>query len=247
MSRIAIFGATGNLGQYTWKAAVDAGHTVTVLVRSPEKLDRADARHAKLTVVVGDVLDGSAVKRACAQCDAVVNCTSPASGNATIDLARSVVINAKAAGVTVFYMVGGLGALWAPGSNKTVLMQDWDDTEGLKKAGMPTNMPRDMIRRMTQGHLQSMEFLSSSAVQHTFLCPGQMVDGPATAGRVVTLDEVGGPNPARVNLGDVAQTIIDDVGIGRLLGHRVCVASASLPGPGAVPAARTAAGARSGA
>ncbi len=41
----------------------------------------------------------------------------------------------KPAGVASFYVVGGMGALWAPGSGKSVLIQDWDDTEAMAKHG----------------------------------------------------------------------------------------------------------------
>ncbi len=137
----------------------------------------------------------------------------------------SIVDNASAGGVTKFYMVGGMGALWAPGTNKSVLMQDWDDAEGMAKLGLPPGMPREMIRNMTKGHLASMAYLEQAGVAHTFVCPGAMHDAPATTDRVVTLDEPGGRSIMRANMGDVAQVIVDDLERGELLGHRVCVAS----------------------
>ncbi|MEM1347582.1 MAG: NAD(P)H-binding protein, partial [Myxococcota bacterium] len=140
-------------------------------------------------------------------------------------LAQAIVPHAAKAGVTRFYMVGGIGALWAPGTNKTVLMQDWDDAEAMGRHNIPTGMPRDMIQRMTAGHLLSMEFMERAGFAHTFLCPGRMLEGPATSTRVVTLDEVGGAEVLQVSFGDVAQVIIDDLEHGALIGHRVCVAT----------------------
>ncbi len=222
---IIIFGATGGLGQWTWKAAAEAGHQVTAFVRSPEKLDSAARGHGKLRVVRGDVMDSEAVHAASQGCHVAINCTSPAGGNSTLEMAKSIVDNASAAGVATFYMVGGMGALWAPGTGKSVLMQDWDDAEGMAKLGLPPGMPREMIRNMTKGHLASMAYLAESGVAHTFLCPGAMNDAPGTSDRVVSLDEPAGRGIMRVNMGDVAQAIVDDLQHGELLGHRVCVAS----------------------
>ncbi len=214
--KVIIFGANGGLGQWTWKAAISAGHEVVAFVRSPEKLDATDPRHASLTVVRGDVTDRGAVTEAAAGCEAAINCTSPAGGNATLELARAAVEGAAAAGVRTFYMVGGLGALWAPGTKREVLMQDWDDRDAMEAFGLNWSMPRERIRDMTKGHLASMAYLAGTGHAHTYLCPGLMVEGPATEGRVVTLDELGS---------DVAQVIVDDLGVGALLGHRVSVAS----------------------
>jgi hypothetical protein len=222
---VILFGATGGLGQWTWKAAVAAGHRVTAFVRSPQKLDATARGHSELQVVRGDVMDGEAVRVASEGCDVAINCTSPAAGNSTLEMAKSIVDHASKGGVARFYMVGGMGALWAPGTGKSVLMQDWEDSEAMLKLGLPANIPREMIRYMTKGHLAAMAYLEQAGVAHTFVCPGAMDDAPATADRVVSLDEPRGRRIMRVSMGDVAQVIVDDLDQGELLGHRVCVAS----------------------
>ncbi len=222
--KIILFGASGGLGQWTWKAAVARGHDVVAFVRSPEKLDRDDPGHARLTIAVGNALDGAAVQEASRGCEIAINCTSPASGDATLDLARSIAGNASAAGVERFTMVGGLGALWVPGSDRSLLVQDWEDEAAMARHGLPP-MPKERIRAMTQGHLAAMDYMATTGLASTFVCPGMMVPGPATAERVVTLDEVGGRQAMRVNLGDVAEVIVDDLDRGELVGHRVCVAA----------------------
>ncbi|MEM9188078.1 MAG: NAD(P)-binding oxidoreductase [Myxococcota bacterium] len=223
--KLIVFGATGGLGQWVWKAAVDAGHEVVTFVRTPSKLDSSDPRHAKLRVVSGDVMNGDAVREAATGSEVAINCTSPAGGNSTIDLARSVVSNASAGGVQRFYMVGGVGALWAPETNKQVLVQDWDDAEAMQRYGLSPSIPREMIQKMTKGHLESMAYLESTGLPHAFLCPGRMQDGPASDSRVVTLDELGGQSAMLVNFGDIAQVIADDLERGELIGHRVCVSA----------------------
>ncbi|MEL6346932.1 MAG: NAD(P)-binding oxidoreductase [Myxococcota bacterium] len=224
--RLIIFGANGGLGQWVWKAAVSAGHEVVAYVRTPSKLDRADARFETLQVVAGDVMDAEAVRSASTGCQIAINCTSPAGGNGTVEMVQSIVPNAAAGGVQTFYLVGGIGALWVPGTNRSVLLQDWDDPDAMKRYGLPPGMPRDVIQRMTRGHLASMAYLESTGLPHCYLCPGAMVDGPATESRVVTLDELGGQSAMRVRFGNIAQVIVDDLDHGKLIGHRVCVADA---------------------
>ena len=140
--KVIVFGATGGLGGWVWKAAVAAGHEVTAFVRSPDKLDSAAPGYPGLDVVNGDVMDAAAVRSASRGCEAAINCTSPAGGNSTIALARAIVDNASAAAVSAFYMIGGLGALWVPGTGKRVLMQDWDDADAMAKFGLSPDMPR---------------------------------------------------------------------------------------------------------
>jgi|GEM_PF-5097197 len=222
-TRLIVFGASGGLGQHVWKAAVAAGHDTVAFVRTPSKLDDTAPGFEQLTVAVGDVMDAEAIRRASAGCSIAINCTSPAGGNSTLELARSIVPNAAAAGVERFYMVGGLGALWAPGTGKTVLVQDWDDADALPRYGLRADVPRDLIRNMTKGHLASMAYMASEGRSHSFVCPGAMYEGPATEGRTVVLDELGGQSAARVSFGDVAQVIVDDLRHGALMGHRVCV------------------------
>ncbi len=223
--KIIVFGASGGLGQRVWKAAIEAGHDVVAFVRSPDKLDASDSRHAALQVAQGNVNDADAVRAAADGCAASINCTSPAGGDATLALAKSIVTHAAAAGVETFYMVGGLGALWAPGTNQTVLVQDWDDAEAMQRFGLPPGMPRDQIRSMTKGHLASMAFMAGTGLAHTYVCPGAMFDGPLSGTRLVTLDELGGPAATRVSYADVAHVIVDDLERGELIGHRVCVSA----------------------
>lgn len=223
--KVVVFGATGGLGQWTWKAAINAGHEVVAFARSPHKLHASAPGYEQLEVVQGDVMDADAIRAASAGCEVAINCTSPAGGNTTLELAQSVVRNASAAGVSAFYMVGGMGALWVPGTDRGVLLQDWDDAEAMARFGLSTDVPRETFQKMTKGHLASMAWMQETGLRHTFLCPGMMVDAPATASRIVTLDEAGGSNVTRINMGDVAQVLVDDLGKGTLLGHRVCIAT----------------------
>jgi putative NADH-flavin reductase len=67
--KLAVFGATGTTGTALLRQALDAGHEVRVLARSPAKIGRAGPR---LTVLAGDAKDPAAVAAAVAGCDAVI-------------------------------------------------------------------------------------------------------------------------------------------------------------------------------
>lgn len=75
---IALFGATGRTGAPLLTKALDGGHVVRVLVRSPEKLDKTNVN---LDVVEGDLLDLEAVKRCIDGVDAVIFAAGPRKGS----------------------------------------------------------------------------------------------------------------------------------------------------------------------
>lgn len=60
--KITILGSTGDLGRECLQQCVDAGHEVSVLVRTPAKLP--ESIKDKITVVEGDALSGEVVMRA---------------------------------------------------------------------------------------------------------------------------------------------------------------------------------------
>jgi len=71
--KLAMFGATGRIGGHLLNWAVDAGHDVHVLARSPQALRPQDG----LTVTGGDVLDPAAVAAIISAADAVLSAVGP--------------------------------------------------------------------------------------------------------------------------------------------------------------------------
>jgi putative NADH-flavin reductase len=71
--KLAIFGATGRIGGHLLSWAVDAGHDVHVLARSPQALRPRDG----LIVTGGDVLDPAAVAAVTSGADAVLSAVGP--------------------------------------------------------------------------------------------------------------------------------------------------------------------------
>jgi hypothetical protein len=68
--RITVFGATGGTGRQLVQQAVDAGHTVTAVVRDPARLP---IEAAGLAVVTADVFDPAALEPTVAGADRVIS------------------------------------------------------------------------------------------------------------------------------------------------------------------------------
>ncbi len=71
---IVIFGATGRTGQLLVEKALERGHQVTALARSPEKLT---GFNGQLEIVQGDARDAGKVAEAVAGAEAVISVLGP--------------------------------------------------------------------------------------------------------------------------------------------------------------------------
>ena len=108
--KIALFGATGTLGQRILREALQRGHVVTAIVRDPS---RVMARDPNLTVITGDILDSQSVAKCVAGQDAVVNASGPReeSPQTVVDAARSLIAGLMQGSVKRLLVVGGAGSL----------------------------------------------------------------------------------------------------------------------------------------
>jgi putative NADH-flavin reductase len=82
---VTIFGGTGKTGRHLVERALAAGHHVTVLARTPSKLD---LEHERLRIVDGDVQDHSAVSEAVAGADAVLSVLGPTQNTPDYQISR---------------------------------------------------------------------------------------------------------------------------------------------------------------
>ena len=116
--RIAVIGGNGMIGQRIVREALERGHHVTVIVRDPS---RVDARHERLQLRQGDVLDHAQISRLIAGQDVVVNAVGSARAKAPD---RSLYRKAAESLVSVsqglaekaprLIVVGGVGSLKHP-------------------------------------------------------------------------------------------------------------------------------------
>src|ERR1700736_6374374 len=93
---LAVLGASGRTGRLVVEQALAAGHTVTALVRSPEKLTIGNAN---LRVVTGDATEPSAVSSALEGADAVIS-TLGGTGSVIADSTSAIVSAARQTGVS---------------------------------------------------------------------------------------------------------------------------------------------------
>ena len=69
--RVIIFGATGGIGKWALKHALEKGHEVTAYVRKPSKIT---IEHERLTVIKGEISDSAAMMEALKGQEAVIWC-----------------------------------------------------------------------------------------------------------------------------------------------------------------------------
>ncbi len=68
--RVAVAGATGNVGKHVVRALLDAGHEVRALTRDHRKGEEILGKHERLRLVEGEGDDAGALCTACIKCDA---------------------------------------------------------------------------------------------------------------------------------------------------------------------------------
>ena len=163
---LVVLGATGRSGHLVVEQALAAGHTVTALVRSPQKLAIANSN---LRVVKGEVTDTSALASALRGADAVIS-TLGGKGPLIADSTAAIV---TAAGQT--------------GVRRVVVLSSWfverdrlgAGTRLLTGIGMGA-----MLKDKSAGE----EMLRRSDLDWTIVYASMLSDGPAS-GSVAVLPE----------------------------------------------------------
>ena len=159
--KLAILGATGRTGVAVTRLALEAGHSVRVLVRTPAKLTLA---HERLQVIQGDATNAGAVAELVSGCDAVISAVGPTSGHQSI--CSEVTRNVLAARPNRYVVVSGAG-LDAPGDEK--------------------NLPDRIVARLIRfaapavfaDKKAELELLLASEVAFVAARPPRLVDKPA--------------------------------------------------------------------
>ena len=112
--KVALIGASGYVGSRLLAEALQRGHTVTALVRHPDKVPP----HAHLTVKQGDVLKVDELAQALAGHDVVISAFNPARQSVAPDIFeqhvaghKAIIAATKKSGVTRFLAVGGAASL----------------------------------------------------------------------------------------------------------------------------------------
>ena len=135
--RVMITGATGFVGYHTAQALLDAGHEVSLLVRSVDKMLALFGQDRVQQVTRGDITDADQVARALQGCDAVVHSAAMVSTSAAdakrvyqtnVEGTRLVLAGAIERGIGRIIHVSSVTALYdpsrrelAPGARKQCL------------------------------------------------------------------------------------------------------------------------------
>lgn len=113
--KIALIGATGNIGRHIAQEAVRRGHTVTAVVRKEKPLP---SELNGVQTVVASLENQAALVEAILGHDVLASAYGPGTSgiDSIIDVAHTLVAAARAAGVRRLVVVGGAGSLEvAPG------------------------------------------------------------------------------------------------------------------------------------
>ena len=161
---LAIFGATGGTGRAIVQQALEAGHSITALVRDPVRLASSDAR---LHLVQGNVLNPPDVARTVTGADAVIVTLGNTADNPEMVVSRGteIILQAmQAQGIRRIIVVSSIGV----GDSK-------DQVPFVFKLFMRTVLRKAMEDKEAQEAL-----LRASDLEWTIVRPGGLTDGPAT-------------------------------------------------------------------
>ena len=198
--KIALIGATGFVGSKILAEALQRGHEVTALVRSPSKV----TPQPRLAVEAADATDAAQLARAVAGHDAVVSAYNGPRGQADfreryLAGTRAVVSATKQAGVKRLLWVGGAGSLFvAPG------VQLVDTPQFPAEYRIEAQTARDAMNLIGQERGLDWTVVSPAAL----LQPGPRTGKFRLGGDTVLMD---GDGPARISVDDLAVAIVDEL------------------------------------
>ena len=188
--KIALVGATGNVGSRILKEALNRGHQVTAIVRNTERLPH----HPDLVAKKGDITRGAAAAALLAGHDAVISSVR------FKDVGAQPVIDAvRAAGVKRLLVVGGAGSLEvAPGVQLL-------DTPQFPAAYKPeASAGREFLNTLRSAQDLEWTFLSPSAL----LIPGERTGKFRIGGDQLLKDAAG---ESKISMEDLAVAMIDEL------------------------------------
>ena len=163
--RITLFGATGRPGSHILTQALEAGHEMTVLVRTPAKLGDAAG---KVDVVAGDLMDGAAVEQAVAGAEAVIMAAGPVKSSPPGFLetvATHVVSGMRQHGSSRLVWLTGAGVL------------DERDEPSVSR-GLIRGLMKLVAGKVLAGSERAYEVVKSSGLDYTIVRPPMLADEP---------------------------------------------------------------------
>jgi uncharacterized protein YbjT (DUF2867 family) len=190
--RLALFGGTGTVGSAVLGQALEHGHEVRALARTPEKLSRTDPA---LTVVPGDALDPAAVATTLAGCHSVVSALGGFGGPESISVGTATIVaQMRELGVRRLVVVQGMH-LHFPG-----------DPPGWGRAIVGAGLGL-VSRPLTEASAVMAEQIQDSDVDWTVVRLCRVVTGPGAGACRTGLLAALGPW-STVPVGDAARVVL---------------------------------------
>ncbi len=196
--KIALFGASGNIGKRIGREALERGHEVTALVRHVSR-----SENSRMRAVYANITDPAAVASVIAGHDAVINAVGPA-GNAAGDsmlvlTAKSLLEALPRAKVRRLIIVGGAGSLVT--------------TAGTLLFNSPDFPPAWKAIAMAHGEALQI-YLSSQDLDWTYVSPAAIIEPGLRTGKFRTgSDKLISDSSGKsgISMEDFAMLVIDEL------------------------------------
>lgn len=161
--KILVFGATGRVGSRIVNHALDDGHSVTALVRNPDKIQ---LRSDQLTVIEGNTLNKVDIDRVVHGIDVVFSALST-DGTTTLSKSMPSIINAmEKEGIKRIISIGTAGILNSRVSPNIFRYQ--------------SDESKRRTTRAAEEHRKVYNLLKASRLDWTIVCPTYLPDGERT-------------------------------------------------------------------
>lgn len=163
MMNILILGATGRVGSYILKFALNENHQITVLVRDADKV-QVENRHLK--IIEGNALVKSDIQKAMEGMDIVISALGT-DGNATLSKSMPFIMEGmQDIGIKRIITIGTGGILNSRTEPGNLRYQ--------------SNESKRKTTRAAEDHHKAYELLENSSLDWTIVCPTYLPDGEHT-------------------------------------------------------------------
>ncbi|PSL40478.1 putative NADH-flavin reductase [Planomicrobium soli] len=202
--KIALFGATGRVGENILRYALDDGHQVKALVRSKPPFE-----HSNLESIVGDIRKAEDVEKTLEGTEAIFSAIGT-DRTTTLSQAMPLIINAmKAKKIRRIITIGTAGILNSRMSPGELRFQGGDSNRKLTFAA--------------EEHAAAFRLLEKTNLDWTIVCPTYLPDGKAYGNYRIEKDFLpeGGK---QITVGDTAEFAYKQLENPEFIGSRVGIA-----------------------
>ncbi len=207
---IIVFGATGMVGHQLVQQALFNGHTVKAFGRNVYTTKFPDDKNLEL--IQGALFDAKEVYNAIKGSDAVLSAIGGSVDGTdkarTLGL-KNIITQMDKAGVNRIIAVGGMGVLNA--DENSLLIDGEDYPQEYKAVGLE--------------HKKAWEQLKASDLDWTFVCCPDIKDAGPTGSFVTKADYPPEPNNYRINAGDIALFMLNELKKNEFVRQRVGISN----------------------